>query len=74
MCMFREGRFRKVFPGAKWVKATYYQQLDAFIGSTVKEIDQCRRLERYPSGLWTNWRGTSTGWEKVMASRKAKGS
>jgi hypothetical protein len=40
-----EGRFCKVFPGVKWVKAMYYRQLDAFIGSTVTEIDQCRKLE-----------------------------
>ena len=50
-----EARFRSVFPGAKWVKATYYRQLDAFIGSTVKEIDQCRNLGRSPTGLWTTW-------------------
>jgi hypothetical protein len=43
-----EGHFCKifpVFPGAKWVKATYYRQLEAFTGSTVNKIEQCHRLE-----------------------------
>lgn len=69
-----EARFHSIFPRAKWVKATYYRQLDAFIGSTVKEIDQCRNLGRSPTGLWTTWRGNSSGWAKVMEGRKAKAS
>jgi hypothetical protein len=49
----------------------YYRQLDAFIGSTVTEIDQCRKLEWSLTGLWTNWRANSSGWAKVMDNRKA---
>ena len=71
-CKDIKARFRKVFPGTNWVKATYYRQLDAFIGSTAREIDQCRRLGRSPTGLWANWRGNSSGWAKVTESRKAK--
>jgi hypothetical protein len=67
-----EARFRSIFPGAKWVKATYYWQLDAFIGSTVKEIDQCQNLGRSLEGLWTIWRGNSSGWANIVESRKAK--
>jgi hypothetical protein len=69
-----KARFSVIFPGTKWVRATYYRQLDAFIGSTTNEIDECRKLGRTPSGLWTNWRGRSSGWAKVTESRKAKAS
>jgi len=41
-----EQRFRTVFPGVPFVKATFYRQLDAFFGSTVKEMEHCRALAR----------------------------
>jgi hypothetical protein len=39
-----KAHFSVIFPGTKWVRATYYRQLDAFIGSTTNEIDECRKL------------------------------
>jgi hypothetical protein len=39
-----ETRFRQVFPGVPWVKATYYRHRDAFFGSTSSEIAECRLL------------------------------
>lgn len=65
-------RFSKIFPGVTWAKATYYRQVDALFGSTVKEIDQCRKLGRSPTGLWSNWRAHSSGWAKVVEGRKPK--
>jgi hypothetical protein len=68
-----EQRFRTVFPGVPFVKATFYRQLDAFFGSTVKEMEHCRALARGAGGLWMDWRASSSGWKKV-AERKKKGS
>lgn len=68
-----EGRFRSVFPGVTYVKTTFYRQMDAFFGSTVTEMERCRLLTRGASGLWTDWRGSSSGWRKV-AERGKKGS
>lgn len=69
-----EGRFSSVFPDVKWTKATFYRQRDAFFGSTVNEMDNCRLLGRSEGGLWTDWRTTSSGWAKVAEGRKGKAS
>jgi hypothetical protein len=66
-----EQRFHSVFPGVLFVKATFYRQLDAFFGSTVKEMEHCRALAHSPGGLWIDWRVGSSGWKKV-AERKKK--
>ena len=65
-----ETRFRQVFPGASWVKATYYWHKDAFFGSTSTKIEKCRSLPRSAGGLWANWKSTSTGWKKLAAKSK----
>jgi hypothetical protein len=65
-----ETRFRQVFPGTSWVKATYYQHKDTFFGSTSSEIEKCRSLPRSAGGLWSNWKSTSTGWKKLAAKNK----
>ena len=66
-----EQRFREVFPGVRYVKATYYRQRDAFFKSTTGEIEQCRALGRSANGLWMDWRGNSSGWKKVAARARA---
>jgi len=66
-----EQRFRSVFPGVPFVKATFYRQLDAFFRSTVREMDHCRALTRGAGGLWMDWRASSSGWKQV-AERKKK--
>jgi hypothetical protein len=68
-----ETRFRQVFPGAPWVKATYYRHRDAFFRSTSSEIEACRSLCQSAGGLWTDWKAGSSGW-KLVAARKKKGS
>ena len=65
-----EGRFRKIFPGVPYKKATFYRQTDAFFGSTVAEMEHCRNLPRSAAGLWMDWRASSSGWEKVAKDRK----
>lgn len=65
-----EMRFRQVFPGASWVKATYYRHKDAFFGSTSSEIEKCQSLPRSAGGLWANWKSTSMGWKKLAAKNK----
>lgn len=64
------GRFGQVFPGVSFKKATFYRQMDAFFGSTVKEMERCRNLARSAGGLWIDWRAESSGWEKVARDRK----
>ena len=66
-----EQRFHEVFPGVRYVKATYYRQRDAFFKSTTREIEQCRALGRSANGLWMDWRGNSSGWKKVAARARA---
>jgi hypothetical protein len=65
-----EGRFRSVFPGTSFVKATFYRQLDAFFASTAEEIECCRALTRGAGGLWVDWRGSSSGWKKIAERKK----
>jgi hypothetical protein len=68
-----ETRFKQVFPGATWVRATYYRHRDAFFSSTTTEIECCHLLPRSAGGLWLDWRAHSTGW-KIVADKKRKGS
>jgi hypothetical protein len=68
-----ETRFKQVFPGAAWVRATYYRHRDAFFSSTTVEIEHCHRLPRSAGGLWSDWRAYSTGW-KIVADKKKNGS
>ena len=69
-CVDVETCFCQVFPGASWVKATYYQHKDAFFGSTFSEIEKCWSLPQSAGSLWANWKSTSTGWKKLAAKNK----
>jgi hypothetical protein len=63
-------RFRMVFPGVRFSKTTFYRQMDAFFGSTAREMESCRSLSRNSGGLWTDWRAGSSGWQKLAEDRK----
>jgi hypothetical protein len=50
-----DGHFCAVFLGVPFVKATFYQQLDAFFGSTIQEMEHCHTLNHGAGGLWMDW-------------------
>ncbi|KAJ7234134.1 hypothetical protein C8J57DRAFT_1480094 [Mycena rebaudengoi] len=66
-----EDRFKKVFPGVEYKKATFYCQLGFWKDSTQQERDAATNMPRNGDGWWTTWRGTSSGQQKFNA-RKSK--
>lgn len=57
-----EERFSQVFPGVKFVPATYGKQSKAWKDTPALKKDAALHLPRTVDGLWTTWRKTSSGW------------
>ncbi|KAK7014294.1 hypothetical protein R3P38DRAFT_3003083 [Favolaschia claudopus] len=64
-------RFVDVF-GGTFPKGTWYQQQRAWKYSSQAERDQAAALPRSAEGLWTVWRGKSSGWARVCEEKREK--
>ncbi|KAF7297872.1 hypothetical protein HMN09_01008000 [Mycena chlorophos] len=67
-----EERFGRLFPGVKWVKATFYRQQGFWRNSTQVERETCGSLPRATAGLWTRVRKDLTGYKVFMDKDKVK--
>ncbi|KAJ7458809.1 hypothetical protein B0H11DRAFT_2199381 [Mycena galericulata] len=62
-------RFVEVF-GLSFPKGAWYQQQRAWKYSSQAERDVASQLPRTRDGLWTEWRGKSTGWARVAEDKR----
>ncbi|KAJ7811686.1 hypothetical protein B0H14DRAFT_3880002 [Mycena olivaceomarginata] len=62
-------RFVSVF-GREFPHGTWYQQQRAWKYSSQAEQDNAAQLPRTSDGLWSTWRNTSSGWDRVCTEKR----